>query len=77
MVRKQRKKVDEKLKDITNQFNDVFKEIQDITTEFVHEINKGEVTNFSELFEKYDSKLRNYSKQIPTIQRTIRDYGIY
>ncbi len=74
MVRKQRKKVDETLLEITNQFNDIFKEIQEITTEFVHEINKGEVTNFQELFERYDGKLRDYSKQIPNIQITIRDY---
>ena len=34
MVRKQRKQVDEKLMEVTTQFNEIFKEIQDITSEY-------------------------------------------
>ena len=77
MVRKQRKQVDQKLSSVTEQFDNIFKDIQTISSEFITEIDQGKMDNFQELFERYTNKLREYSKQIPTIQRTIRDFGIY
>ncbi|MHA1291517.1 MAG: phosphoenolpyruvate synthase [Promethearchaeota archaeon] len=75
MVRKQRKNVDPKLIECTEQYNKIFKEIEKISFEFVKEINQG--VDFNQFYSRYSARIREFGKEIPTLQRKIREFGIY
>lgn len=77
MVRKQRKDVEQGLLESTEQFDKIFKEIQDISFDFVKEIAEKTTPNFDELFSKFNHKIKNYGEEIPLIQRKVRQFGIY
>lgn len=77
MVRKQGKKVDNKLLESTKENNDIFNVIQKISYDFVHEVNLGEVNNFNNLFNNYKSQIKEFEKKIPNLIREIRKFGIY
>ena len=77
MVRKQRKEVIPRLMESTERFNNIFDEIQEISYDFVKEIDKGKFINFNELFNKYHSQITEYVNELPSLQRKIREFGIY
>ena len=77
MVRKQRKEVIPRLMESTERFNNIFDEIQEISYNFVKEIDKGKFINFNELFNKYHSQITEYVNELPSLQRKIREFGIY
>ncbi|MBD3198202.1 MAG: phosphoenolpyruvate synthase [Candidatus Lokiarchaeota archaeon] len=76
MVRKKRKEVEPKLLECRDQFDEIFSETQTISYEFVNEINSG-VDNFEDFFKDYNSKIKEYGKTIPSLQRKIREFGIF
>ena len=77
MVRKQRKDLDEGLLESTEQYDTIFKNIQNLSFDFVKEIAEGKASNFDELFTKFNGKIKDFGKEIPTIQRDVRQFGIY
>ena len=77
MVRKQRKNVDPKLQESTNRFNEIFEAIQEISVNFVQEINKEAPRDFNDTFKDFDNKIMKFSEEIPVIQKKVRDFGIY
>jgi len=77
MVRKQRKEVIPRLMETTERFNNIFDEIQNISYDFVKEIDKGKFISFNELFNKYHSQITEYVNELPNLQRKIREFGIY
>ncbi|MHA1148842.1 MAG: phosphoenolpyruvate synthase [Promethearchaeota archaeon] len=77
MVRKQRKKVDPVLMECTDQSNTIFKQIQEISFDFVTEIADEKATNFEELYNKFKDKIKTYGEEIHSIQKKVRQFGIY
>ena len=56
MARKQGKKVDQNLMDRTNQFNQIFDNIQDLSYDYVKQIDIGIDDKFSKVFDKYNNQ---------------------
>jgi pyruvate,water dikinase len=77
MVRKQGKSVEVNLIDSTEQLNNLFDEIQNISYEFVNEIEIGKISKFDDFFEKYHHQITSFNEKIPSMKREIRKYGIY
>lgn len=77
MVRKLGKQVDEKLRENSKEFSKIFKEIQKISFDFVKEVDQEKYDDFEVLFNKYNDRIREFGKKIPTLQRAVREYGIY
>ncbi|KKM99999.1 hypothetical protein LCGC14_1142240 [marine sediment metagenome] len=77
MVRKQGKKVDKKLSDSKDQFDEIFEKIQAISKDFVKEIDQGQITEFSNFFSRFNSQITEYKEKIPIMKREIRKFGIY
>lgn len=77
MVRKQRKEVIPQLLESTERFNNIFDEIQNISYDFVKEIDKSEFTSFTKLFNKFHNQIIKYADELPNLQRKIREFGIY
>jgi len=77
MLRKQRKEVDSHLLESTNQFNQIFDELQKISHEFIQEINNGQFNDFNQLFNLYDNRVEELGNLIPSLQKNIREFGIY
>ncbi|MFX1277727.1 MAG: hypothetical protein ACFFAT_22135, partial [Promethearchaeota archaeon] len=75
--RKQRKGVDSKLIDNTNLFNQIFDDIQRISYDFVKEIDQKKFSSFNDLFNEFQSKIEGFKKEIPNLQKNIREFGIY
>lgn len=46
----------------TEQFDQIFNEIQNMSYNFVKELNKGEVKNFNELFNKYIKRIEEFGE---------------
>ena len=77
MVRKQGKKVNPKILASTEQYNQIFSAIQQISYEFVKNIDQGEIKKFKDFFDKYQSQIKEFGEQIPRLKREIREFGIY
>ncbi len=77
MVRKQGKEVNQKLMASTEQFNNTFDTIQQISYDFVKEIDLGKNKKFNDYFNKYQSQIIELGEKIPEIMREIREFGIY
>ncbi|MHA2392986.1 MAG: putative PEP-binding protein [Promethearchaeota archaeon] len=77
MIRKQGKSVETNLIDSTEQLNNLFDEIQNISYEFVNEIEIGKISKFDDFFEKYHHQITSFNEKIPSMKREIRKYGIY
>jgi len=76
LVRKKRKKVDEKLVDASEEYDRIFNDIQSITYNFVKEIKNG-VENFGELYSRYNTQIQQFKEKIPQLKRIIREFGIF
>jgi len=77
MVRKQGKKVEQKLIDSTEQFNTIFDIIQQISYDFVKKIDLGENEKFDDYFNKYQDQIIEVGENTPELKRKIREFGIY
>lgn len=77
MVRKQDKKVNPKLMESTDRFNQIFDTIQNLSYEFIVEIDQGKVDKFDKYYEKYNSEIRGFKEKIPLMKRDVREFGIY
>ena len=77
MVRKQGKQVNSKLLDSTEQLNHIFSTIQKISYDFVKEIDQGKIIKFDDLFNQYESQLKEFRENIPKLKSKIREFGIY
>ncbi|MFX0188559.1 MAG: phosphoenolpyruvate synthase [Candidatus Hodarchaeota archaeon] len=77
LARKQLKKVDPKLLEYSEKFDNIFKEIQNISSNFVKDIDIGDNQDFKNFYAKYNDKLKELGKEIPLIQKSIRKFGIY
>jgi len=77
MVRKQGKKLNQKLLASTEQFNQIFSAIQQISYSFVKEIDGGEIKKFHDFFNNYQNQIKEFGENIPRLKREIREFGIY
>ena len=76
-VRKQLKDVDPNLKENSDKMDEIFKELQLISKEFVKKIDSGEYEDFENLYNNYNNKIQEFMEEIPIIQKNIREFGIY
>ncbi|TFG27043.1 MAG: hypothetical protein EU532_08430, partial [Promethearchaeota archaeon] len=78
MVRKQRgKAIDSKLEDASLQFDTIFNEIQTVSYDFIKELHEQDTTNFNTIYEKYNSRIKEFGSKIPNIKKDVREFGIY
>ena len=77
MIRKQGKKLNQKLLASTEQFNQIFGAIQQISHDFVKEIDGGEIKKFHDFFNNYQNQIKEFGEKIPRLKREIREFGIY
>lgn len=69
MVRKQLKEINPKMKASSEKLDKVFKELHDLTFNFVKEINTGEIKDFENHYNKYSDKLSQIVSEIPNIRK--------
>ncbi|MFX1363929.1 MAG: phosphoenolpyruvate synthase [Promethearchaeota archaeon] len=77
MVRKQGETENKRLLEITEQFDQIFEDIHQISYNFVRAIDIGEAVEFDTLFNNYQNKLEGFKEKIPQLKREIREFGIY
>jgi len=77
MVRKQRRTVDTRLKECTDQFDQIFNEISLISNKFVELIDKSDYKDFSDLYNKYNNRINEFENIIPNLTLSIREFGIF
>jgi len=77
MKRKQRKKVEPRLVEITDKFNNVFTEISEISYSFVKELNQAGSLAFKEIYDRYHDQLKTFEEEIPKLTKKIREFGIF
>ncbi len=77
MKRKQRKKVESKLIEITDKFNNIFTEISEISNSFVEELNQAGSVAFTEIYDRYHDQLKTFEEEIPKLTKKIREFGIF
>jgi pyruvate,water dikinase len=77
MVRKKGKNVDNDLKEVAMSYKEIFDDIHTVSVNFVKEINENEAYNFDQIFNKYNQKIKNFGQTIPSLQRKIREFGIF
>jgi pyruvate,water dikinase len=77
MLRKQRKTIDTKLKEITDKFDNTFEEVSNISYDFIKELNRGEVKVFNQLYDKFNTKIEELEELFPKLTKKIREFGIF
>jgi pyruvate,water dikinase len=77
MLRKQRKAIDTKLKEITEKFDNTFEEVSKISYDFIKELNQGEIKTFNQLYNKFDTKIEELEDLFPKLTKKIREFGIF
>ena len=77
MVRKQRKKVDPELLKTTQEFDQIFNEISQISYNFISEINQEDFKGYKSLYEKYNTRINELARLIPNLNKKIRKFGIF
>jgi pyruvate,water dikinase len=76
LIRKKRKKAPQKLKETAEKYNQIFADIQSIAYEFVRKVNKNP-ENFESLYTEYKTQLDQFRETIPSLKKTIREFGIF
>ncbi|TFF91731.1 MAG: hypothetical protein EU543_06230 [Promethearchaeota archaeon] len=76
IVRKKRKAAPPKLIESADRFDEIFKDIQDISYDFVAKINNDAV-EFESLYQEYEKKLQEFKEVIPSLRRNVRKFGIF
>ena len=77
LARKQQKKVKPKLTESVNRFDQIFGEIENISYNFIEELDQGQVQDFTALYNKNNSRVEEFGKDIPKMLKNIRQFGIY
>ncbi|MFX1480492.1 MAG: phosphoenolpyruvate synthase, partial [Promethearchaeota archaeon] len=77
MVRKLGKEQNQKLLDSTKNFDEIFESIQELSYEFVKEIDQNKIDEFYKCYEKYNNEIQGFNERIPELRREIREFGIY
>ncbi len=77
MVRKEGKKVNSKLASATEQFDEIFTELQNISYDFIKDINENSIVNFNDLFTQYNNKINQIGTSISDMKKKIRKFGVY
>jgi regulator of replication initiation timing len=77
MVRKERKEVNSKLASATEQFDEIFTELQNISYDFIKDINENSIVNFNDLFTQYSNKINQIGTSISDMKKKIRKFGVY
>ena len=78
LARKQHKKnVDPKLLEYSEKFDNIFKEIHNISSDLIKDIDKADNQDFKIFYTKYNDKIKELGKEIPLIKKNIRKFGIY
>ncbi|MFX1328876.1 MAG: phosphoenolpyruvate synthase [Promethearchaeota archaeon] len=77
MVRKQGKIVNQKLLISTENYNQIFDTIQQISYDFVKEIDQGKTGQFKDFFLNYQNRIEEIGEKIPKLKQEIREFGIY
>jgi len=77
MLRKQRKAIDTKLKEITDKFDNTFEEVSNISYDFIKELNRGEIKAFNQLYTKFNKQIEELEELFPKLTKKIREFGIF
>jgi pyruvate,water dikinase len=77
MVRKEGKEVNSKLASATEQFDEIFTELQNISYDFIKDINENSIVNFNDLFTQYNNKINQIGTSISDMKKKIRKFGVY
>ncbi len=77
MLRKQRKEIDTKLKEITEKFDNTFEVVSKISYDFIKELNRGEIKTFNELYNKFNKQIEELEELFPKLTKKIREFGIF
>ncbi|MFX1489918.1 MAG: putative PEP-binding protein, partial [Promethearchaeota archaeon] len=77
MVRKQGKNVNQKLMKRTEQFNQIFDDLQELSYNYVKQIDIGISDKFDKVFDKFNNQIKVFTEKIPDMKREIREFGIY
>ncbi|TXT53314.1 MAG: Phosphoenolpyruvate synthase [Promethearchaeota archaeon] len=77
MVRKKGKKVEPELEDLAQEYKDIFDKIHNLSVNFVKEIDQTEGAEFQKTFEKYNQQIKDFGQTLPSLQRKIREFGIF
>ncbi|MFW9866797.1 MAG: phosphoenolpyruvate synthase [Candidatus Thorarchaeota archaeon] len=77
MVRKQGKNVNQKLMKKTEQFNQIFDNLQELSYNYVKQIDIGIGDKFITVFDKFNNQIKEFTEKIPDMKREIREFGIY
>ncbi len=76
LIRKKRKQAPPKLKESAKQYDKIFESIQSIAYNFVRIIDEN-AANFENIFSEYKNQLNQYKETIPSLKKTIREFGIF
>ncbi len=77
MVRRKGKNPKQNLLSSTEQINQIFDRLQEISYNFVKDIDKGDSTKFNNTFNNYENQIKGFGEKISIIKREIREFGIY
>lgn len=77
MLRKQRKAMDTKLKEITGKFDNSFEDVSKISYDFIKELNRGEIKTFNQLYNKFNNQIEELEELFPKLTKKIREFGIF
>ncbi|MHA1786529.1 MAG: phosphoenolpyruvate synthase, partial [Candidatus Helarchaeota archaeon] len=77
LVRKHRRDAEPKLIEITEKFDEIYINLNKISSKFIEEINKNDFSDFDALFQKYNNQLGEMEKNIPILAREARRFGIF
>ena len=77
LVRKHRRDAEPKLIEITEKFDEIYINLNKISSKFIEDINKNDFSDFDALFQKYNNQLGEMEKNIPILAREARRFGIF
>ena len=76
LIRRKRKKATPKLKESAKKYDQIFENIHDIAYDFVRVIDQN-AADFDNIYSEYKNQLNQYRETIPTLKKTIREFGIF
>ncbi len=76
MVRKERKRVSEKLRDYTDKYDSLFDDIHKTAFELIIQI-KEESHKFAEFYDRYLAQINEFQTIIPNLSNKAREFGIF
>ena len=65
------------IEEITEKFDAIFKEISEMSYNFIKDLNQEDDKAFTKLYNKYNEKVTYYDGEIPKLTRKIREFGIF